>query len=73
MIPFFLLEEGFENAKNLKFLFCLFEQMSGLKINFLNTMGFCLGAAKENILIYEDIFTCKSGDLPMKYLGVPIH
>jgi hypothetical protein len=24
-------------------------------------------------LIYEEIFTCKSGDLPLKYLGVPIH
>jgi hypothetical protein len=42
----FLLEEGFENARNLKFLLCLFEQMSGLKINFLKSEVFCLGVPK---------------------------
>jgi hypothetical protein len=29
----FMLEEGHENARNLIFLLCLFEQMSGLKIS----------------------------------------
>jgi hypothetical protein len=47
--------------------------MSGLKINFLKSEVFCLWAAKDNIFIYEEIFTCKSGELLMKYLGVPIH
>jgi hypothetical protein len=31
----FLLDEGFEYGRNLKFILCLFEQMSGLKIFFL--------------------------------------
>jgi hypothetical protein len=52
----FLLEEGFENARNLKFLLYLFEQMSSLKINFLKNEVYCLGAAKEHSLIYEKIF-----------------
>jgi hypothetical protein len=47
--------------------------MSGLKINFLKSEVFCLAAAKQNILGYEEIFTCKSWDLPLKYLGFPIH
>jgi hypothetical protein len=47
--------------------------MSGHKINFLKSEVLCLGAAKDNISVYEEIFTCKSRELPMKYLGVPIH
>jgi hypothetical protein len=30
------------------------------------------GAAKETEDLYADIFTCPIGNLPMKYLGVPI-
>lgn len=30
----FLLQDDFDSAHNLKFIFCLFEQMSGLKTNF---------------------------------------
>jgi hypothetical protein len=33
--------------------------MAGLEINFLKSEAFCLGAAKENLLIYEEIFTWK--------------
>jgi hypothetical protein len=33
----FLLENGFENARNLKFLLCMFEEMPALKINFLKS------------------------------------
>jgi hypothetical protein len=46
--------------------------MSGLKINFHKSKIFYLGEAKECINIYADIFTCPVGNLPMKYLGVPI-
>jgi hypothetical protein len=61
-----------EGARNLKFILCLFEHMSGLKINFHKSKIFYLGEAKECINIYADIFTCPVGNLPMKYLGVPI-
>jgi hypothetical protein len=68
----FLIQDCLEGARNLKFILCLFEHMSGLKINFHKSEIFCLGEAKEYINLYADIFTCPVGSLPMKYLGVPI-
>jgi hypothetical protein len=67
-----LFEDNLEQARNLKFLLCLFEQMSGLKINFHKSEVYCLGRAKERYKKFEEILTCKAGDLPMKYLGIPI-
>jgi hypothetical protein len=47
--------------------------MSVLKIiNFHKSEIFCFGNAKEIDYLYADIFTCPIGNLPMKYLGVPI-
>jgi hypothetical protein len=60
----FLLNEGFEYARNLKFLLCLFEKMSGLKTNFLKSEVFCFGKCKDMREVYEEIFTCKSVTLP---------
>jgi hypothetical protein len=68
----FLLQDGLEGARNLKFILCLFEQMSGLKINFHKSEIFCLGKAVERKNCYADIFTCPHNCLPMKYLGVSI-
>jgi hypothetical protein len=47
--------------------------MSGLKINFHKSDIYCLGEASERERDFEIIFTCKSGLLSMKYLGVPIN
>jgi hypothetical protein len=68
----FLIQNCLEGARNLKFILCLFESMSGLKINFHKSEIFCFGKAKEIDYLYADIFTCPIGCLPMKYLGVPI-
>jgi hypothetical protein len=57
----FLLEDGFENARNLKFLLCLIEQMSRLKINFLKSEVFCLGASMEHCLVYEEFLPSNLG------------
>jgi hypothetical protein len=46
--------------------------MSGLKINFHKSEILYFGDAKEIDFLYADIFTCPIGNLPMKYLGVPI-
>jgi hypothetical protein len=67
-----LLENNCEQARNLKIILCLFEQMSDLKINFHKSDIYCLGQAQANVAAFEEIFTCKVGKLPMKYLGVPI-
>lgn len=68
----FLIDDKLDHAKNLKYSLCLFEQLSGLKINFNKNEVFCFGEAKEKQDLYSSIFTCKVGSLPLKYLGIPI-
>jgi hypothetical protein len=68
----FLIQDCLESARNLKFILCLFEQMSGLKIKFHKSEIFCLGEAKDIEDLCADIFTCPISNLPIKYLGVPI-
>jgi hypothetical protein len=46
--------------------------MSGLKINFLKSEIFTIGGDNEIASFHADMFGCKVGSLPMKYLGVPI-
>ncbi|WVZ97015.1 LOW QUALITY PROTEIN: hypothetical protein U9M48_042582, partial [Paspalum notatum var. saurae] len=45
----------------------------GLKINFHKSETFCFGAAQQNLTAYMQLFGCNSGDLPIRYLGIPIH
>jgi hypothetical protein len=61
-----------ENARNVKYILCLFEQISGLKINFHKSEIYYLGEAKERAQRYSEIFTCPTAELPMKYLGMPV-
>jgi hypothetical protein len=67
------LDHDLDKAKNLKLLLCAFEQLSGLKINFHKSEIFCFGDAEDARLDYVDLFCCKSGEFPIKYLGIPIH
>jgi hypothetical protein len=57
----------------MKLILCIFEQLSGLKINFHKSEIFCFGKAKEMETQYKHIFGCEAGNLPFRYLGVPIH
>lgn len=68
----FLLPDNETYAKNLKYILCLFEQLSGLKINFNKSEVFCIGEAADKAEVFSQIFTCSVGVLPMKYLGIPI-
>ena len=60
----FMLEEGLENARNLKFILCLFEQMSGLKINFLKSEVFTIGGDNLVLEFYSNLFNCQTANLP---------
>lgn len=53
-------------------MLCIFEQLSGLKINFNKSEVYCLGEAAQNQAVYSQIFTCNIGSFPMRYLGFPI-
>jgi hypothetical protein len=67
------MEHDLQKAVNMKLILCLFEQLSGLKINFHKSEIYCFGKAKEEKFLYKEIFGCDSGSLPFRYLGVPIH
>lgn len=68
----FLLRDDENSARNLKFILSAFEQMSGLTINFHKSELFLFGEAVEKASLYQEIFTCELGSLPLKYLGIPV-
>ena len=67
------MEHDLVKARNMKLVLCLFEQLSGLKINFNKSELFCFGRAKEEQETYKQLFRCELGSLPFTYLGIPIH
>jgi hypothetical protein len=67
------LEHDLQKAVNMKLILCLFEELSGLKINFHKSELFCFGKAKEEEQQYKQIFGCDIGAFPFRYLGIPIH
>jgi hypothetical protein len=52
-----LLDDDLDNARNIKFILCLFEQISGLKINFHKSEIFCLGelSRKPNTIVRSSL------------------
>jgi hypothetical protein len=66
------LAHDFDKAINLKLLLYLFELMSGLKINYQKSEIFLIGGDNDIASFYADMFGCQIGNLPMKYLGVPV-
>ena len=67
------MEHDLAKARNMKLLLCLFEQLSGLKINFHKSELFCFGRAKYEQEAYKQLFGCELGSMPFTYLGIPIH
>jgi hypothetical protein len=67
------MEHDLEKALKMKMVLCIFEQLSGLKINFHKSELFCFGKAKDDESEYTNLFGCDIGSLPFKYLGIPIH
>jgi hypothetical protein len=45
--------------------------MSGLTINLHKSENFLFGEAVNRSPIYQEIFTCELGVVPLKYLGMP--
>jgi hypothetical protein len=67
------MEHDLEQAKNMKLLLSAFEQLFGLKINFHKSKILCFREAKDHESQYEQLFGCKKGSYPFKYLGIPMH
>ena len=64
------LEDDLEQAHNLKLVLCALEKLSGLKINFHKSELICFGNAKRKSERYMQVFSCKEGSMPFKYLGI---
>ena len=60
------------NAGSLNLIVSAFEYLSGLKINFHKSEIFCFGEAKEVEHTHSQLFGCKVGSYPFKYLGIPM-
>ena len=67
------MDHDIEQAKNMKLFLCTFEQLSGLKINFHKSEIFCFGQAEEYEYQYSQLFGCKVGSYPFRYLGIHMH
>jgi hypothetical protein len=57
---------------NLKILLYCFEWLSGLKINYHKSEVIFFGYRQEDKERKANILNCRLGELPMKYLGIPI-
>ena len=67
------MDHDLDQAKNMKLLLTVFEQLSGLKINFHKSEIFCYGKEKEFEDEYIELFGCNTGEYPFRYLGIPMH
>ena len=52
------MDHDLEQAKNMKLLLSVFEQLFGLKINFHKSEIFCYGEAKQYETEYAEMFGC---------------
>jgi hypothetical protein len=65
--------DGSDNSiRNLKLILYCFEWLSGLKINFHKTEVYVFGFEYSEKLRLANMLNCASGELPMKYLGIPV-
>jgi hypothetical protein len=54
-----MFEDDVDSARNLKPILCIFEQLTGLKINFNKREFYLFGKVVDKIDIYAHVFTCK--------------
>lgn len=50
----------------------MFEHLTGLKINFHKSEVYCFGESVQKQDEYAKMFSCQRGQIPFKYLGIPI-
>jgi hypothetical protein len=66
------MEDNLNEAKNMKLVLCAFEKFSGLKLIFTKVGCFVLGFEKIKVGSYVEVFGCKEGIMPFKYLVIPM-
>jgi hypothetical protein len=66
------LDDDLEKVKGLKLVLSAFEKLSGIKINLHKSELFCFGETRNRSGEYVELFGCKEGELPFRYLGIPM-
>lgn len=66
------IQDDKEQAAHLKLLLYLYENMSGLKINFAKSEVLMVSQEDAKSLEFSNMFNCAIGNWPIKYLGVPV-
>jgi hypothetical protein len=66
------LEDDLAKATRLRVVLNAFESFFGLKINFHKSELYPFGETKERDAEYVELFGCKEGEFPFRYLGIPI-
>ena len=67
------LENSAHKARNFKWFLSCFESLSGMKINFHKSDLMTINIDEEVANDFAQIFCCKKGSFPIKYLGVSLH
>lgn len=57
---------------NLKLIFYYFEWLSGLKINYHKSEVYVFGVQQGDKELMANMLNCVLGELPLKYLGIPV-
>jgi hypothetical protein len=66
------LEIDLVKARGLRLVLIAFERLSGLKINFHKSELYPFGETKERVEEYVELFGCREGMFPFRYLGIPM-
>jgi hypothetical protein len=67
------LENRLLSSINLKWILACFERMSGMRINFYKCDLVPINVMESDAQLIAQSLSCKMGDFPLKYLGVPLH
>jgi hypothetical protein len=67
-----LIDPTDEGIVNLKLLLLVFEDMSGLKINFNKSEVVVLGRDLREQTRVANLLNCRLGQFPINYLGLPV-
>jgi hypothetical protein len=63
----------FEKAVNMKMLLCAFDSYQGSKSISTKVRFIALEKQKTHEQQYAQLFGCRKGDYPFRYLGLPMH
>jgi len=61
-----------DSIANLKLILYCFEWLTGLKINYHKSEIFVFGVSQGERERLANMLNCVLGELPLKYLGIPI-